>query len=61
MIWALVVWLLAGLLWAIFAIRMQLRVYGSCKLIRCFGFNFLFWPLAMVFATIRFNLEEENK
>ena len=52
----LIVYLFAGLLWAVFAANMQLKVHphASQKMVWLFvglGFNFAFWPVTMLMAS----------
>lgn len=45
---------MAGLLWSIFAVRMQGRLYGHGWMsVVVAVVNFVVWPLAIIIATIR--------
>ena len=53
MIYGLIVYLIAGLSWMIFSIRMQSLIYPNetkLKKITCAICDFLFWPISMLMA-----------
>jgi len=51
----LIMYLCTALLWGIFCIRMQNKIYGGplWKYGLCLTLNFIFWPISMIIAIAR--------
>lgn len=51
----LYVYTVMGIVWTIKAARMQVKLYGQnpWRLTACIVLNFLFWPVALVFAIFK--------